>query len=185
MEFPFAHEGDLSAWIYTLKYRIDQSKFRARSPMTRVSTPLGTGYLVAGEDAEPIGSGLVEWYRIVASVPRSRTVPGGQTSLTVQKLITTTEVDTGAKFYSIDEYSFQRAATVTWEYSLRPIRQLYAPRVIVSGTGVNYYTVGGWGSFRANQNVLSQDSEHSLYMGKIYCRKTTRCVFGVNFSGGS
>jgi len=183
-EFPFAHEGDASAFVVTFKMQQDQAYFRPLAPMSRILTQFGTGYLVSGEDTKPIGSGLVEWTRVVASIPRTRTVPGGQVTLNIQNLVTTVDGD-GFTRYNIEEMAFPRASRVKWEYSLRSFQPILAPR-LVKYTTVNsnveidnIAAVGNWGAFGAGKYVLADDAETGLYRGLIYYRKSVSCLFGV------
>ncbi len=181
VEFPFAAEGDLSAFVYTQKYRIDQSYFRALAPMTKFSTPLGLGYLVSAEDTTPIGNGLVEWYRVIASIPEEREVPGGQSTLNLQTLITEVASIGELPSYSAEDFAFSTPSTVTHSYSLKPIEVLRAPRLIIYNLGRSYQKIGNWGIFKAGDMILSTDTDHDLYMGFIFHRKETRCQVPLTF----
>lgn len=185
-EFPFTHEGDASAFVTTFTMRQDQSQFRPLAPMSRIATQFGTGYLVSGENTKGIGQGLVEWTRVVASVPRTRTVPGGTVMLNIQNLVIT--VQDGLNQYDLEEFSVPRSALVKWEYSLQPFQPIQAPRAFVFKTGSggteiqHYATVGKWGAFGAANYVLAKDTEQELYRGLIYSRKSTTCLFGYDFT---
>lgn len=176
IEFPYANEGDLSAFVYHVKYRQDFRYFTALEPMSVFSTPLGDGYLVEPENTDAIGNGLVEWTRVVASIPQTRVVPVGSVTLNMQYLVTTVGVG-----YSVEEFPVTRSGTATYEYGLAafPIQQ--SPRWFTYLNGTKLAAVGGAGRFAAGDMVLVQDSETTLYMGLIYQRKTIRCPFGVDF----
>lgn len=179
-EFPFASEGDASAWVAKITMRQDQSKFRPLAPMSQIKTTRGIGYLVSPEDTQNIGQGRVEWTRHVANVPRSRTVPSGTASLNLQLLIKKIP-DTGPITYALEEYPLAVPGNLTYEYATSAIPVLRAPRVIVYNEGKNYQFLGDWGNMRIGRSVLCQDSEHSLYRGLIQCRTTQRGIIPASF----
>lgn len=177
-EFPFASEGDASAWVATITMRQDARAFRPLAPMSRIKTTRGYGYLVEPENTSNIGQGRVEWKRIVANVPKTRTVPGGLATLNIQ--IVKSEIGPPVT-YSVEDVAIPTATETTYEYSLKPFDVIRAPRVIVYADGLQKVTLGDYREFAAGNPVLVQDSELSLYRGLIYCRTTQRVKYPATF----
>lgn len=170
-EFPFASQGDLSAFVVRFKMRQDWRSFVALTPMTVISTAGGNGYLVEPENTENIGQGLVEWERVVANVPSSRTVPSGTMSYSVQLLITVASVP--AVPYEIEEMPLTIDTYSTYSYSLSAFTVVHAPKIFSTCRGLVLVNIGSWGIAAAGDPVLAIDSENSLYMGLIYQKKLT------------
>jgi len=177
-EFPFAHEGDASAWVATITMRQDERRFRPLAPMSRINTVRGIGYLVSAEDTSSIGQGRVEWKRIVANVPKTRTVPGGLATLNVQ--IVKSEIGPPVT-NSVEEVAIPTATRLTYEYSLKEFDIIQAPRAIAYADGLFLVRIGGDKTYAAGQTILVQDSELSLYRGLIYCRTTQRVKYPASF----
>ena len=177
-EFPFAHEGDASAWVATITMRQDERRFRPLAPMSRINTVRGMGYLVSAEDTSSIGQGRVEWKRIVANVPAMRTVPGGLATLNVQ--FVKSEIGPPVT-YSVEDVAIPTATRLTHEYSLTEFNLIQAPRTIVYAFGLQKVDIGSVRIYTAGQAILVQDSEQSLYRGLIYCRTTQRAKFPATF----
>lgn len=180
-EFPFAHEGDATAWVATITMRQDQAYFRPLAPMTRLNTVRGVGYLVSPEDVKDIGQGRVEWQRIVANIPAKRTVPGGNGMLNIQTLVKMVVPGEPATYES-EEIPLPKSTQLTYEYAISPLPLLAAPRILIFNQSKNYVLLGGWRVFKPGEMVLVNDSEHSLYRGLIYCRMTTRAAWPANLA---
>lgn len=177
-EFPFAHEGDPSAWVATMTMRQDERTFRPLAPMSRINTVRGIGYLVSPEDTISIGQGRVEWKRIVANVPATRTVPGGLATLNIQ--FVKSEIGPPVT-HSVEDVAIPTATRLTYEYSLTEFRVIQAPRTIVYAFGLQKVDIGKDRAYYAGQPILVQDSEQSLYRGLIYCRMTQRARYPATF----
>jgi len=170
-EYPFADQGDVATYVVTFKMRQDWRNFTALASMTVISTALGNGYLVESETTTPIGQGLVEWERVVANVPASRTRPSGTMSYSLQILITVASVP--AVPYEIEELPLTIDTYTTWDYSTSTFAVVQAPHIFSTCRGLILVNIGSWGVTTAGDPVLAMDSENSIYRGLIYCRKKT------------
>lgn len=160
VEFPFNEKNDPDSFEATITYRVDKNNL----PRPRIMESLrvaqyGIGYLVAQSKASSVGNGILEYTRTYASIPKSRTelttIDHARQELINDELVETVE---------------RVPAAVLYEYSLRPLKQIDAPRcTIVDGVPLTY---GNFGTFVAGKTYLAEDTEIGFYKGEIYYRRS-------------
>lgn len=173
-DYPFAADGDNSTFIARRTMRV-QSGYQTTRGMYGRLLFRNRGYAYFS-DITPLRavdaqSRLVDYDEIWASVPNKRTTYE-TISYAEQYLIR----PIGEDPYILDVVKSTNAATV-WEYGLQPLRQLKAPRL--QELAGRIYSLNGWGQIEEGASVLAEDSQNSIYMGRIYQRKS----YYVTYSG--
>lgn len=169
---PFADKGDSITFLATITFRQDARYFGIQGfvnlTLIRVF-PAGIAYRVNISEASNVDCGILEWTETYASIPVTRT-EYGSISYT-QQFVTLASVANGTEL-GVIEWTNTRDAAVTYEYSLgSPLPRKLSPKVIQIGQ--NVYTEGGFGTFSEGQSILAKDTESEIWMGRIYCRKST------------
>ncbi len=163
MSFPFADEGDTTSFVATQRWRIDARYFKPLASMSKMPPMVpnfGIAYLVAPENPVYVGNGLVEWQRIYASVPVTRTVPKQSVVHTFQYLI-------GNSILNATKVSPTR---YKWEYSLTEFTPLTMG--IIFAHGASAYNIQQWANRPVGSLILHEDSECGIYRGQIFYRKS-------------
>ena len=156
---PFSNRGDHKTAEIKRKMQVDHRYLKSMSPMSQINTTYGKMYLVEQGDTSQVANGIVEFTRTFSTVPAPR-LEYGQIGYTRQEIVGST----------IAEFTETVPCRVVWEYSLSPLKQLLAPRVVsIAGT---FKTFGDWGTFTVGQQYLAEDSENGIYKSKIYYRKS-------------
>jgi len=166
--FPFSDHGDATSFTATRAMRRKAQNFVRTSLMTSRSFSIGATYLVGISEARDVGCGLLEWEETWASVPVTRT-EYGSIAYTLQDLHIISSSD--GQSFDLLEYTSTRDARFVFEYSLnQPLPRRLAPVVVVKDQTA--YGFGGWGTFPAGAQILAQDTQSDIYMGRIYQRKS-------------
>lgn len=162
VEFPFNDKNDPDSFEATITYRVDKNNLpRPRMMDSLRVAQYGIGYLVAQSKASSVGNGILEYTRTYASIPNTRT-----------EYITYTH----SRQEIIDGFFIETQevvpAAVIYEYSLRPLKLIPAPKVIfVDGIPL---VRGGFGTFVAGKTYLAEDTEIGFYKAKIWQRKSIK-----------
>lgn len=158
--FPFFDKNDNETFEVTSKHRVDYRSYKAAKIMQKARiSPYGYAYLVDQSEATDVGNGILEFTRTYSSVPKKR-AELTTTNHSRQELI-------GGELIETQETV---PAAVIYEYSLKPLKQIDAPRcVIVDGVPLTY---GNFGTFVPGRLYLAEDTEVGFYKGKIYFRKS-------------
>lgn len=156
--FPFFDKNDAQSFEISMTYRIDAASYRPDKPMRKINTQYGIAYLVDQSESTDAGNGVLQYTKTFASVPKSRleatTITHSRQEIIGGRIIETQETV---------------PAVVVYDYSLKPLAQRDAPRIIeVDGV---YLTYGNFGNFVAGKLYLAEDSEVGIYKGKIYFRR--------------
>jgi len=127
--------------------------------MLRVRVTQGYAYLVEEEAPSHVGNGIVEFTRTYVSVPRTRydytTITHSRQEIIGGELVETQETV---------------PALVKYEYSLKVLKQIDAPRIMFVNNVA--YTVGGFGTFTPGKHYLAEDSEGGIYKCGIFFRRS-------------
>lgn len=170
-DFPFASEGDGVSFIARRAMRV-QSGYPGRSVLGERKTFPGRGYAyycgltpLRAVDAQ---SRLVDYDEIWASVPIRRVTH--QTASYLEQLAY--YWDEGQP--QIVELPRSKNAKVVWEYALKPLNKLIAPRLAILNERL--YAYAGWNNPKKGSEVLAEDSDNGLYMWPIYQRKSVYVI---------
>jgi len=159
VSFPFNEKNDPDSFEVLITYRVDKGSMPRPRMMQRLRTQYGDCYLVAQSDARSVGNGILEYTRTYASVPKKRTE---YTTITHSRQ----EIINGA----LIETQETVPAAVVYEFSLRPLRQIDAPKVVmVDGVPLTW---GDFGVFVPGKYYLAEDTEIGFYKGEIFFRKS-------------
>ena len=170
--FPFSEKGDSSTFTATRKVRQKATAIKKPALMSKLNFNLGTTYLVSISETKDVSNGLVEWEEIWASVPVSRREYGSIT-YTLQDLHIT--FSSAGRTPTLLEYTTTRDAAFLYEYSVgKPLPRRIAPVVVIQNVegSQSIYGFGGWGTFTTGTEILAQDTTSSIYIGKIYERRS-------------
>lgn len=156
--FPFAGRGDGFSFEYTLKYQVDKDSFYRQGLMSvKVFRP-GRAYLVDHSPVRDIGKGIVEFERIYASVPRTRTEY--------------TTIAYTQQYYNLTPEIFDVTFTMpgwyVYEYFTTRPEPLIKPRVYIVGNVLK--SIGGAPSSSGTR--IAEDSEVGIYKAGIFYRRT-------------
>lgn len=155
---PFFDKGDSVSFEYVYTYRVDHRYDKPVKSMQKLKTQLGDAYLVEESDRTEIGNGIVEFQRTYASVPQPR-VEYGTINFSRQQTINNKLIETQETVPAFIHYTF----------SLKPIKQIDAPRAVdIDGI---LFGKAGFGNFVPGKLVLAEDSEVGTYKGKIFYRR--------------
>lgn len=175
-KLPFFDRGDGKSFEIVRSYRVSAAKYKIPLSMERISTVHGFVYRVESSDPREIGNGILEYQDTLAVVPAKRLEA---TTLNFAFQFLRSQIGYSQGFGpdagdvvapDVWELPLTVAATVVYEYSLKPLPALLAPRVAVfNGLVVKY---GGWGALPANAPFLGADSETELYKGTMYQRRS-------------
>lgn len=171
--WPFADRGDSQSFEYTTTERVDKSQLPRRTSMSARATGYGVAYLTEIGDLEDTGDGVWEQQCTYSSVPVKR-IEGASINYTLQLWRATIgDAQEHGFFYNVNfelaELTFTYSAEIEYEYFAfnRPLA-LLKPRVALIFERMWYI-----GSVPPTQSrVVAEDSEVTLYKGKIYCRRT-------------
>lgn len=131
----------------------------------------GNSYLVDEGPTRDIGSGILEWWRTYASLPKTR-VTGSTISYTEQYGILNGEILELTRTYNCE---------IQWEYFLSPPPIEFAPKIVSFNNTFLY--IGNWGARISGKHFLACDQERGLYRGKIYYRKSIYVDAALTFQG--
>lgn len=165
ISFPFTERRDNRTFEYEIKYRILASFYRGMQPMTRQKFPQGYAYLTFEGNQQDVGGGIMEFTRIFSALP----LPGFELTTIIhsrQEIIDNRLIETQDTVPGF----------VKWEYSLRPIPQIDAPRAVEIAEGV-FQTKGGFGTFTPGKQYLAEDTEIGIWKGSIFYRKSVSIVW--------
>lgn len=171
--FPFSDRGDTGSFEYVQVEHFDKSLLPRRASMTAIRTGYGTAYLTEVGDLEDQGDGIFEQQCVFSSVPNTR-VEGASLNYTLQlKRATIGDAQEHGFLYPVNfelaELTFTVSAEIQYEYFafIRP-QPLLKPRLALVFEAM--YSIGGLPPSAGR--VAAEDSEVTLYKGKIYCRRT-------------
>jgi len=173
---PFFAQGDGLSWEVKRKMRVASASYVRPLLMRKVKTQFGDAYLVDVTDPSDVGNALVEWTETLASLPEPRT-EGGSIAYSVQFLSTQAvyNFEDAPAAPEVSEFGLTMACQFVFEYFIGLPPPLISPRVsVVNGT---IFKVGDFGTFRAGERVIAEDSEVGIYKGGIYYRKTPYIIF--------
>ena len=156
---PYNETGDQRTAELKIKYRIDQNYYKRTKAGTRIKTGKGYMWLVHESDTSDVGNGILEYTLTFSSLPCAR-VEFGTTNYARQELTTDGDIVTIAETVPCQ---------IRYEYSLKPIPQIDAPRI--EKIANSYFTYGNWGKFVPGNWYLAEDTENGIYKGPIYYRK--------------
>ena len=156
---PFSNRGDHKTAEIKRKMQVDHRFLKSMAPMSQINTPYGKMYLVEQGDTSQVANGIVEFTRTFSTVPAPR-LEYGQIGYTRQEFTGT----------AIVEFTETVPCVIAWEYSLSPLKQLLAPRIVAIGS--TFKTFGDWGTFAVGQQYLAEDSLNDIYKSKIYFRNS-------------
>jgi hypothetical protein len=152
LRFPFTERGDGDSFEYIIKYKQDKVAFRKLPLMTAMDFPLGKAYFVNQGDPTDDGFGQYEFTRTFASLPNTRTE--GETVAWTLSIVTIV-----GPLSTQDNFAAVATADVVYEYFLNVKPDtIRAQRFYISGY--------------LPERLLIQDSEVSIYKGKIFQRKS-------------
>ncbi len=153
ISFPFSAVGDNDSFEVKIREEVNKEDFKKLPLMSkRTFAGLGIAYFVTQGDPTDVGSGLYQYDRTWAMTPNTR-VEYESASFTLKFLTPQVGFTIEADFQALT------VAEATYEYfnNVKP-DVIYAPRFYFTGFIPEIVTV--------------QDSEISIYKGKIYQRKT-------------
>ena len=170
ISYPFFNFQDAKSFEMKLTYRIAAVSYKIGKPMTRVKLSQGYAYLVEEEPPSHVGNGIYEYTQTYASVPIERyeatTITHSRQEVILGGLVETQEVV---------------PALVKYEYSLKPLKQIDAPKaILVSSTNISggdafesvWLTWGGFGTFTGGKLYLAEDTEVGIYKAGIFFRRS-------------
>lgn len=171
--WPFADRGDATSFEYVTTERVDKSQLPRRQSMDARLTGYGVAYLTEIGDLEDSGDGVWEQQCVYSSVPENR-IEGASINYTLQLWRATIgDAQENGFFYNVNfelaELTFTVSAEIVYEYfaNTRP-QPLLKPRVALV-----FERLYSFGSVPPGvSRVVAEDSEVTLYKGKIYCRRT-------------
>ena len=163
---PYNETGDQRTAELKIKYRVDQNYYKRTKPGTQIRvegggiTYKGDMWLVHEGDTSDVGNGILEYTLTFSSLPCAR-VEFGTTNYARQELTTDGDIVTIAETVPCQ---------IRYEYSMKPIPQIDAPRI--EKIANSYFTYGNWGKFVPGNWYLAEDTENGIYKGPIYYRKS-------------
>lgn len=173
---PFQDRGDTISFEYLAMFQQDQASYLPTNNSLNlvtgyevaqsISTARGLAYLVEETEPRHVGSGILEFQRTYASLPRTR-YEEGTVGYTQQYYDFTPAIETAV--YTLN-------ARIKYEYFLTRPSVLYARKVAIFFDTL--YFIGDWTSATAGTEVvdgiefLGEDSETTVYRGIFFQRKS-------------
>lgn len=171
--FPFFDRGDGRTFEYIRRQSFDRNFPPNQNVMDAVQTIGGIAYLVERGDWEDQGFGIYEQENVYTSIPATRS-EGASINYTLQlKRATIGDAMDHGFFYNVNfelaELTFTCSAEIVYEYfaSTRP-QPILKPRLELVFEAM--YSIGGLPP--TSGRVAAEDSEVTLYKGRIYQRRT-------------
>lgn len=163
--FPFQRYGDTKTFVAKVPMCVDVDSYIPQQPMTqRWFRNLGLAYLIDYEGPQEVRQRLMYYSLIFGNVPQTRIVYGS-TTFAIQSR--TNDPDgSNARISSI--VSVYDAETV-YEYSLKPLPQIFQSRLSVDASG-EVVQVGDSSSVDSANRKLAFNTTSETYGGKIFQR---------------
>lgn len=171
--FPFFDRGDGRTFEYIRRQSFDRDFPPNQNVMDAVRTVGGIAYLVERGAWEDQGFGIYEQENVYSSIPAMR-VEGASINYTLQlKRATIGDAMEHGFPYSVNfelaELNFTCSADIVYEYFANTKPQpILKPRLELVFEAM--YSIGGLPPEQGR--VAAEDSDVSLYKGRIYCRRT-------------
>lgn len=173
-DFPFSDKGDNTSFDMYQRYKIDKTAYRPRASMSTAAFTFGTAYLTKLGRPRDIGNGIYDVEDKFSSLPANRT-EYGSFPFTQQwyDTIVNTNADPTKYFYDVTwdttEQTFTVKAEIDYEYFLfTPPAPLIKSRVFFIFSRLFYLQ----GLPQVGTREIAEDSNVSIYAGKIFCRRT-------------
>lgn len=170
--FPFFDRGDPVSFEYRKTEHFDKGSIPRRpNVMDAIKTAFGAAYLVELGDLDDQGDGIFEQQSTWASIPATRTESG--TICYTAQYTQASRDGQGGNFYPVNfdiaEVTFPITADILFEYFANTKPEPFIKSRLISIFSL-VYSIGG--PPPPQGRTVAEDSDVTLYKGRIYCRRT-------------